>query len=556
MNQHTTARNKAAKRLSLAALVTLTACGGGGSGGTGGSPTPVPVNPIATFPMTGAYQRLFTAEGPNTALRTGLSLIHPNDRSVEYQIESTNANVTDSLVIRAGTVDVSTRKVSNLIADAVVYIVGGNVKRIPLAATGADPKAAIQEAGVTTLCEFVAESNSVTLQGSDFATPLSSTYFASTKGTDGVCGSADDGQAAVTFTPAGKPLVTVVDTSAGGLGRVLATLRNPATLKPSATVYGRAVVVSQPSRVVYSLASATSPAITKMVDVSVDLLVGEMNNRLAVVSVDGQSTQLDATVTAGTGWESAGFDSNNFYVFRNSASISNFSISTWKLVRISRVSPTATVLASGSGNLAAAAMGVNAIFATVLSSNGYSLNKISKTTPGLPTVLQAASVNLLSAVSASSLGTHMVMRTNVVNGAVSRTTIDLVDEVSNVVVHSQENASIFDLIRPDFLDLNNSVETTGFAFLGGFSNTAGSLGASLIAYNANNKSVTKIGQLPNTAEFGSSRALSTTGGSTGANFATGSLVAISNSSFLATPRRNFSFDPRVENSLQYTSAVK
>ena len=201
-------------------------------------------------------------------------------------------------------------------------------------------------------------------------------------------------------------------------------------------------------------------------------------------------------------------------------------------------------------------MGVNAIFATVLSSNGYSLNKISKTTPGLPTVLQAASVNLLSAVSASSLGTHMVMRTNVVNGAVSRTTIDLVDEVSNVVVHSQENASIFDLIRPDFLDLNNSVETTGFAFLGGFSNTAGSLGASLIAYNANNKSVTKIGQLPNTAEFGSSRALSTTGGSTGANFATGSLVAISNSSFLATPRRNFSFDPRVENSLQYTSAVK
>ncbi len=95
MNPYITAA-KAEKLLSFVALAALAACGGGGgdSPSTAAVPVPAPglvtVNSTAGFPTTGSYQRLFTAEGPNTALRSGLSLIHPSDRTVEYEIETTN----------------------------------------------------------------------------------------------------------------------------------------------------------------------------------------------------------------------------------------------------------------------------------------------------------------------------------------------------------------------------------------------------------------------------------------------------------------------------------
>ncbi len=443
-----------------------------------------------------------------------------------------------------------------MVGNAVVYIVGGDIKRLPLAATGSDPKAGIQSAGVTTLCKFSAENTYIAPQGTDYANPLESKYLVSTKGSDGACNTADDGQAVVTFSTAGKPLVAAVDASTAGLGRVLASLRNPITLKPSAVVYGRTLVVSQPSPASFPFAAAASPALTKVIETSVDLLVGEQNNRLTVLAIDGRNTPLDATIAGGVGWESAGFDNNNFYVFRNSAPLASFSTSTWKLVRISRSSPTATILASGSGNLALAAMGTNSILATILSTSGYSLNRISKTTPGSPVVLQGPSTSVLSTVLASSQGTHMVLRSNLVNGGVSSISVDMVDETSNATVYSRANAFVFDSIRPDFLFLNNSVDTTGFAILGDFSNTTGSLGASLIAYNAAGKVATVAGQFPNTTEFGSSRALSATGGSTGASFATGSLIAVSGTTYLTAPRRNYSFDPRVTNSIQYTTTVR
>jgi hypothetical protein len=548
----------AEKMLLLFSIAALASCGGGGdSTGAPAATTPAPapnptmVNVPVGFPAAGAYERLFTFEGATTALRGGLSLIHPSDRSVEYRIEAPAVNVTDSQIIQTGSVDAVNSKISNLAPNAVLYIVGGDAKRIPLAANGADPKSGVQAAGVSTLCKFAAQTTQVTPEGADFANPLRSRYFASTKGGDGVCETADDGQAAITFNEAGKPIVSILDVaSATGLGRVLATLRNPTTLVPSALVYGRTMTVSQPTALSFPIGTS---ALTKVVAVSVNLLVGESGNRLIVVDIAGKTTQLDATITAGTGWESAGYDKDNFYVYRNSAPLANVSTSTWKLVRISKTSPQATVLASGAGNMVSAAMAMNSIYATVANSSGVRMSKYSKAAPSSGEIIQASSTTSFSVVLASNQGTHMVIRSNPSTGALN---IDFIDESNNAVVSSYANSFVFDLIRPDFAQLDSSLNATGFAFAEGFSGASGSLGANLTAFNAINKSALVMGRFPSAATFGAPRALSGTGGNTGTNFATGSLVAVSGTDYLATPRQYYSFDPRIANSIQYTTVVK
>jgi hypothetical protein len=550
----------AEKLLLLFSIAALASCGGGGDStgapaATTSAPTPAPnptmVNVPAGFPAAGAYERLFTFEGANSTLRGGLSLIHPSDRSVEYRIEAPAVNVTDSQIIQTGSVDAANSKISNLTPNAVLYIVGGDAKRIPLVANGADPKSGVQAAGVSSLCKFAAQTTQVTPEVADFANPLRSRYFASTKGGDGVCETADDGQAAITFNDAGKPIVSILDvTSATGLGRVLATLRNPTTLVPSALVYGRTMTVSQPTALSFPIGTS---ALTKVVAVSVNLLVGESGNRLIVVDIAGKTTQLDATITAGTGWESAGYDKDNFYVYRNSAPLANVSTSTWKLVRISKTSPQATLLASGAGNMVSAAMVMNSIYVTLANSSGVRLSKHSKTTPNFFEIIQGTSTTSFSVVLASSQGTHMAIRSNPSTGVLN---IDFIDEINNAVVSSYPNSFVFDLIRPDFTQLDNSLSATGFAFAEGFSGASGSLGANLTTFNAVNKSALVMGRFPSAATFGAPRALSGTGGNTGTNFATGSLVAVSGTDYLATPRRYYSFDPRIANSIQYTTVVK
>ena len=530
------------------ALAALSACGGGGGSSTTTTAASVPAAQppagfsAAGFPNTGTYQVLVTAQGASTALQSGLSLIHPNDRTTEYLVEAPGLSVSDSLVINSGVVDVAAQKVSNITANALLYITGGDVKRLPLAAIGTDPKAGIQVAGTTTICKFTGELTKASPAGTDYTAPLESSYYVTTKGADGVCATADDGLAEVTFSGFGKPLVTPTSNNGDVTGLKVFALRDPGTLKRSVSVVGgssKAIEISGESAIVEAAGS---------------LLINSVSKNGSLTTV--KATPLDAVVTAGTGWESAGFDADSFYVFRNSASLANFATSTWKLVRISRVARVATVLASGSGNIAGASMGSNSILGTIVTASGFSLNKFSKTTPGLPVVLEQPSLSSFVIPSALTQSAFQLFRAFLVNGVASSYSVEILDEATNSRLYNRANAFLFGVIRSDTLFFNSSLNISGAAFTGDSLGAGGSLGSSLITYNAVNRTPTVVGQFPNAADFGSSRALAFTAGTDAAGFATGSLYAISGTTYLAAPRRYFSFNPSAAGSIVYTTSVK
>lgn len=547
--------------LALAASVALIGCGGGGdsSGGTAGTPvTPPATTPQATaIPATGTFALVFKAEGPISAPLFGISLIHPADRFSEYMIEPPARNVSSPITLFSGTVDANNSKVSNLTAHSMLYIAGGDVKRLPLAATGASPKAALQVAGVTNLCDLVVD-DFYKPQGADYATPLASKYLATTRGADNVCATADDGQVEISFDAQGKPMTAALP-NAAALGPVLAVLRNPTTLKPSATVHARAIAVSQPTAAVITLAAATAPAMTKVLDVSVDALVGEQNNRLVFWDISGRNVALDSTITAGTGWERIGFDANNFYFFRNTGVLTTLPTSAWKIVKISRTSPAATLMASGAGIIQAASLGLNSIFITSANVSGFSLNRLAKAAPassGTPVLLQGPSSTQIPLTLASNAGLQLVLTTSQINGS-RNLAISVMEEETGRTLYSTANGFPLGLISDTTtLALNQSSGSGGFVFLANVSATAGALGATLTSFSAPTRTPIVVGQLPSASEFGSTAALAGPGGSTLNGVGTGTLSGLTAATILASPRRVFSFDPQTSNSIQYTTSVK
>ncbi len=535
----------ASKWVSCIALAALSACGGGGGSTAPTAATTTPVVPttpvvqpaagfsVAGFPNTGTYQLLINAQGSNTALTTGISLIHPNDRTVEYQIEAPGSALQSYLTMSSGTVDVIARKVSNIQQHSLVYIVGGDAKRMPLQALGTAPKAGVQAAGVSNLCAFTVDTNFATPEGMDYSAPLSSKFYANTKGADGRCGTTDDGQSVISFDASGKPIVEAVDMTSSGMGPVVAVFRDLTTLKPTFALKTRGL---------------------KVIVTSLDVGVGETSTGLQMTGLSVKT--LDQSIVGGTGWESAGHDSDYFYLFRNTAPAASFATSTWKVVRISKVNPTALMLASGAGNLASASMGTNFILGTILTGSGFSLNKFSKTTPGLPLVVEQPSANRFIVASALSQGIFQVLRTSLVNGVARGVSVEMLDEANNATIYSRLGAFLFGVIRPDSLLLNSSLNIAGSTFTGDSLGAAGALGSSLIAYNASNRTVTVIGQFPNAADFGSPTGIALTGVTDGATFATGNLFALSGATVLASPRRSFSFNPSAAGSIVYTISAK
>ena len=295
---------------------------------------------------------------------------------------------------------------------------------------------------------------------------------------------------------------------------------------------------------------------TSVIDVFLDLLIAEQNGVLTIVASDGKTFTPTSTITAGSGWQKAGFDSNNFYVHRNSAPLSSLPSSNWRLVQISRASKNATLLASGAGNLASVSMGANFLYGTLATVSGFSLNKFSKTTPGLPQVLEETSTKFIVVPLAFNQGVQMLFRASLSNGMRTGSGVETLDQNTNAKIYAALGATLFDVIRTDSVSLNNSSNAEGVVFIGGPLTSAGELGAGLITYNAARTTATPLGIFPTANKFGSAQALSVTGGATGSSFATGSLLAVSGTTYLASPRRYFSFNLTAAGSIVYSTSVK
>ena len=343
----------------LALLEVLAGCGGGGSAG---SATP-------TYPASGAYGWVLKATGATNALKYGLSFVHPGKPDTEYVIEAARDVVSDARLVSSGTVEAAQLRATANLPHALVYIVGGDVRSVPMLANGSAPATRVQRSQSTSACAFVIEAN-------DYAAPQNSRYIVSTAGADGVCGTAqnpspDNGRAEVRLAASGALGYTPISGEPP-----LDVVRDPVTLAPRGWIYPRNVVLwSTTPATTITTRAAPAAAITGVLASSHNAALVADGTRLAVFNFAAGATvteaALDPGITAGSTWQPIGFDADNFYAYINSGTGVN---STWKVVKVSRSNPTASVLASGTGGrdssppsppIVNASMGRNVLYLTV-----------------------------------------------------------------------------------------------------------------------------------------------------------------------------------------------
>jgi hypothetical protein len=509
--------------LSFSAILVLAGCGGGDGGGP---PNP----PTASAPSAGNYAVALKAEGPANAPKIGISLVHPSAPTIEYEIVPASTGVSDVKTVYSGTPSGTT--ISNITPYALLYISNGDVKRLLLTANGLPPAGQVQGAGASDACTFEIDAN-------DYATPGQSRFIVSTKGIDNLCGTTDDGQAAVIVDNGGKPSYTA-RTGQKTLGAVMSQTLPVGWLDtlngaPHSTIYfwGQpSMIVSLVDRVVAGLPNS---------------MLVEANNKLRLFSATPTSysqVDLNATLTAGSGWQLLGFDANNIYVYRNTGTTT---ASTWKVVGITRTTPTAAQLASGSGLLAAAAMGTDVLYLSIQGSLGNELLSLDKT-GGVPQILESTLSTTISTVLTSSAGVHQLWRVGGIGTGATTSAIEMIDEQFNKL-YTAPLAFPMGIVPASSEDRNVSENRSRFLYAAGYTWATGFSGANLVSYDATNKSTTFLGNLPGTSKFGSSLVYSTiVSGSTGFN--AGFVAAMSGGNLLTTGASVFSVDVSTGNTLK------
>ena len=466
----------------------LAGCGGGGANN---SPPPGAV----TYPATGTYSWALPVRGALAAPTMGLSLVHPGDTSVEYVIEPASVAVSDVKVVSSGTVTVASQTISSIKPDSLLYIAAGEVRRIPLLANGIAPATQVKKTANISACKFIVDAN-------DYAAPDQSRYIVSTKGMDGACGTADDGQSEIILGGVGGV------SSAAVLNTVLGVLHDDATLAPRGWVWGDGVFWRSPDSYMVMRVNA-DPSITRVVAGNYQAIVAEYNNQLTVWKVNNApvatETKLDATVTAGTGWKSIGYDASNFYVYRNSSTACPGATS-WQVLKISIASPAATQLANGSGCIASADIGTTVLYASVSGASANTLLSMSKSVAGTPQTIKSVTTSDYVGILTSASGIHQMWY---VYGTAS-SWLEMIDETGARI---KLVASAFPMAVQGATteDLNLSENRHRFIYANGYSGSLAYGNSTIEVFDAASQTTTALGTI---SGFGTTPAFASVIGST------------------------------------------
>lgn len=501
------------------------------------------------YPAYGAYAVAMRAQGTVNSPMLGVSLVHPARAGIEFVIEPSSSAVSDVRNVLSGSVDASAQTVSNVSPQSLLYIVGGDVRRIPLVADGSAPATRLRKAGSANACKFVVSAN-------HYAVPDSSRFIVSTAGADGICGTGDDGQALVMLDASGGVAVTEVDLSANGA--VLGMVRDPSTQAPAGWVYGKQIDYWSASPAV--MRQGSDAPITRVVVSTNRSIVSEYANRLTVWDIGNNlsvsETLLDATLTAGSDWQMAGFDADNYYVYLNTGK--TLTTLTWKLLRIGRATHAVTQLASGKGFLVLAGMGTSVLYATVTDPGNSPLlpNRllsINKST-GVAQTLKNTIVTTAYTVLPSSSGVHAMIQGsyNATTKTITAGSLTMIDE-SDAQLYSANNG--VPLMQPDSsaISLASSVNSSRFVIATGYSVSRMFGDATLIVYDAATRAATTLGTLPGAAAYGSDPVLAIVTG-TSSNFMAGIAGRVVSQSLQDADEKIYTFDTGVAGSLQYTTS--
>ena len=261
---------------------------------------------------------------------------------------------------------------------------------------------------------------------------------------------------------------------------------------------------------------------------------------------------MNASTTSGKGWQSIGYDATNFYVHHNSGATST---STWKIVRISKTTPSATLLAKGTGYIGSAALGSNSVFATLIASNGYSLAKVDKAL-GTMTAIEGPSTTFNPALLSTNQGSHLLWRTNVSSaGNTTGLAIEMYDEVTGNKPYAAIGGVPLGMVNPSTINLAQSENRSRFIFATGVTASRAFSGAGLVTYDAATRLARTLGILPGSSDFGNNSAIAAT--SFEPMSLQGGYVAAVNGGFVqSSTLKMYTFDLDVTNSLQYTIIAK
>lgn len=516
----------------LLSLASLVACGGGGGGGSS-APTPAPVLD------RGSYGWILKAEGRTDALRFGLSLVNAADPATEHVVEVASDRVTDAFQVNAGEVEPSARRVVDLRPHTLVYIVGGDVRRVPLAANGVAPRDQVQRSRSSSACRFV-------IDAVDHQQPERSRFMVSTAGPDGTCDTADDGRAEVRLQ-AGSPGITFEPVSAAATP--VAVVRSPATLAPRAWVLRDRTAPWDPLEVPVVFRNASS-AITRLVSATDLSVLVESAGGLAIVTFPDASTFAETPLAGpgAVGWQAIGHDAASFYVYRNLGGPGG----TWQVLRGAGALPNPAVLAAGAGEIATAALGRDQLYLTVLAPDANRLLRIPKAVPGaVPRVLDQSPTTTLATVVTSGADVHQLWRVTGVGSGAPGYGLEFIDEADTRLFATSGGGWPLALAGGDTVRFDAHESRTRFVFADRYgSRLFGD--AVLTSYDAAGRRSYALGGLPGNATFGPDPVFASVTPDRG-DFMGGFAARSSGGSVQPVGAQVFTVDALREGSLQQTS---
>ena len=539
-----TTRSRLRRALAAGAVISLGACGSGGSTdpGSGGDVAAPP-------PTSGTYAWLLKAEGSTASTgvdRRGLSLLHPQQREVEVVIEPLSSYITAAKVVSSATVDPTLLRTSDLDPYALVYIVGGDLRRVPLRANGQPPASRVQRAQTTSACRFLVDAI-------DYVQPEQSRFIVSTAGPDGRCDSdeqksADDVSAEVRLD---ANLGLVLTTLAGS--SPIAALRDPVTLAPRGWLTTTSMHLwSAGGTETITVRPAADP-LTRALAATHRSVLAESASGLTVIDIGAGSsfTETPLTTLAGTGWESLGFDARHYFVYRNAGTTTAPS---WSVVRIDRASKSAATLASGTGQIVLSSMGVDVLYLTVVDTATIELRRLLKAVPGSSQVVQQGpSGDSFFTVFAGATGAHMRWQATGLAGPTPAYRIDIIDDAGLTLYTGPGGFSLgpADAGRIDFATSENR---TRFLFVENFGERLFA-DTTLVAFDGDRRAATRIGRLPGVPEFGTDSVYANAIAGPApfyAGFASRTVGGV----IQAAGTRVFTFDPGVAGDLRFVSTTR
>ncbi|MBX3654395.1 MAG: hypothetical protein KF686_09425 [Ramlibacter sp.] len=441
--------------------------------------------------------------------QSGLSLVHPSLPDVEV---TTPWGVgTGQHMLVSGLVSTAA-SVSNVTPVALLYLVNGDLKRIPLTASGASPLEAVKSAGASTLCHFVASAD-------DYENVNSSRYIVSTssagvsQGAYGQTLCSEDGWAEITFDSEGTPLVKPLVTVAHGLqpsyaaSWVLGILRDPVTSKPNAWVQsngiqfwdGRGFMRMRPDDRAFAVPTSLVEQLPGAV------VIAENGDSVRLWDATGRDQLLWSRPQSGSALTlpaRVGFDANNLYLADRDG--------TWALLKINRSTFAVETLMqrsrTPSETAAAFSMGRNALYAVF---NGRELWRVAKA-GGIPAQPVTTVTEGGLQLQMSGAGAYLVRKTG---GA--HVSVDIVSEDGPTLYASGPGGAQPDTLSDDMtvfkrIDLQNSENRSQFVFATGYD--AGSAaptyrrgtlfaGSMLTVYDTVTGSIRLLGALPGVDAF-------------------------------------------------------